>query len=155
MLKGERVVLETDISLTCESVAERGVVLCHKTSGSGIALGDSAGKADLYTSASGQKVAGLLLEDVVSVDQTRYHLNFHKDEIPVGNRACLLRKGTVTTNKVTGSTSAGQTAYLTSNGVLTATLSASGGLVATPKVGEFKGSVDESGFVKVDINLPM
>jgi len=154
MLKPDRVILETDITLTCESVAERGVVLCHKTSGSGAAMGDHAGQSDLYANPSGKKVAGLLMCDVVNVDLTRYHLNFHKDEVPVGNRVWLLRKGTVVTDKVTGSPTAGATAYLTANGVLTPTVSATGGVVATPKVGEFAGGLDENGFVRVHINLP-
>lgn len=153
-LKGDRVIIETDISLTCESVAERGVILCKHTDGSGAAIGDLAGKADLYASASGKKPAGLLMGDVVNVDLTRYKLNQHKDEVPVGNRVTLLRKGSVVTNKVTGTPAFGDKAYLTSNGVLTPTLSSTGGLVATPLIGEFKGGLDEAGYVKVDINLP-
>ncbi len=154
MLKGDRVILETDITLTCQSVAERGLILCAKTDGSGVAMGDLAGQADLYASASGHKVAGLLMCDVVNVDLTRYHLNFNKDEVPVGNRVWLLRKGTVVTDKVTGTPTRGATAYLGANGVLTPTLHATGGLVASPKVGEFKGGLDENNFVRVDINLP-
>lgn len=155
MLKADRVVIETDITLTCESAAEHGVVLCHKTAGSGTGMGDLAGKADLYSSPSGKKVAGLLMGDVVDVDLTRYHLNFHKDEVAVGGRVCLLRKGTVVTDQVTGTPTMGSPAYLTADGVLTPTVSATGGTVATPKVGEFKGGVDEAGFVRVDINLPI
>jgi len=153
-LKPDRVILETDITLTCESVAARGVTLCHHTAGSGEAMGDHSGKADLYSNPSGKKVAGLLMGDVVSVDLTRYHLNFHKDEVPVGNKVTLLRKGTVVTDKVTGTPAVGNTAYLTANGVLTPTVSATGGIVATPKVGEFAGGLDESGFCRVHINLP-
>lgn len=153
-LKADRVILEEDITMTCPTAASRGVVLCHSTSGSGVAIGDSAGAADLYASASGNKPVGILMCDVVSVDLTRYHINFHKDEVPVGNRVHLLKKGTVTTDKVTGTPAYNDTAYLTANGVLTPTLSTTGGLVATPKVGQFKGILDENGFVKVDINLP-
>lgn len=154
-LKGDRVIIETDITLTCESVAERGVTLVHKTSGSGVALGDSAGQADLVSNPSGYKVAGLLLNDVVNVDQTRYHLNFHKDERQVSTRSTLLKKGRVTTNKISGTPTTGATAYLTTDGALTPTLSTTGGLVATPKVGVFAGIKDESGYVAVDINLPI
>jgi hypothetical protein len=48
-------------------------------------IGDGRGKADLYTDPSG-KVAGLLLNDVVDVDETRYHRNFQKDEMKKGER---------------------------------------------------------------------
>lgn len=155
-LKGDRSIIETDITLTCESVAERGVVLVHKSgaAGSGVAIGAKAGQADLVANPSGYKVAGLLINDVVDVDITRYHTNFHKDERLVGERATLLKKGRVTTNKVSGSPNPGDVAYLTTNGQLTPTLSATGGLVATPKVGTFAGAKDENGFAAVDINLP-
>lgn len=154
-LKGDRVIIETDITLTCESVAERGVVLCHKTSGSGVAIGSSAGQADLYASASGHTVAGILLNDVVDVDQTRYHLNFHKDEKVTGQKCTLLKKGRVTTNKISGTPTVDATAYLTSNGELTPTVSATGGTAATPKVGKFASIKDEAGYCAVDINLPI
>lgn len=156
-LKGERIEIETDITLTCESVAERGVVLCYKTDGSGVALGDKAGQADLYASASGKKVAGILLNDVVNVDQTRYHKNFHKDETQVSTRCRILRKGRVTTNKLTSgqSPTAGATAYVNANGEVTPTVSSTGGTTATPKVGIFAGAKDENGYVTIDVNLPI
>lgn len=155
-LKGERVELETDISLTMASIATRGVTVCYKTMGSGVALGNSAGVADLYASASGNKVVGILMNDVVNVDQTKYHKNFHKDETILNERCRILRKGRVTTNAVTGTpVGNGDTAYLTANGVLTPTLSTTGGLVATPKVGVFVSKLDADGYATVDVNLPI
>jgi hypothetical protein len=154
-LKGDRQIYADDITKTCPSVAERGVVLVHKTAGSGVNLGDRAGVADLLANPSGYKPAGMLYGDMVDVDLTRYKLNQHKDETKIGNRCRLITKGRLTTNKVTGSCNPGDVAYLTSNGVLTATMSSTGGLVATPKVGNFAASVDENGFVAVDINLPI
>jgi hypothetical protein len=151
-LKGERVVIETDITRTCESVAGRGIIVGGLTAGSGVALGASAGKGDVF--ASGMVPAGLLMNDVVNVDESRYHRNFHKDEMKIGERATLLRKGRVTTDQVTGTPTDGAAAYATTNGQLTPTLSATGGLVATPKVGQFRGVKDEGGFVTVDVMLP-
>lgn len=153
-LKGERVVLETDITLTCDSEAEAGVVLCYETDGSGVALGDRAGEVDLIAAPSGYKVAGLLMNDVEDVDETQHHRNFHKDVTKPGERCTLLRKGRVTTNKITGTPAVGGTAYLTANGVLTPTMSATGGIVATPKVGQFVSLKDENGYVTVDVMLP-
>jgi len=155
MLKADRVILETDISMSCPTVAERGLVLCLKTDGSGAAIGDTAAVADLLASPSGKAVAGLLMCDVVNVDTTRYRLNAHKDEVAIGNRVTLLRKGSVVTNEYTGTPKFGDTAYLTANGILTPTLSATGGLLATPKVGQFKSGPDEAGYVKLDVNLPV
>lgn len=154
-LKGDRSILDDNITLTCESVAERGVTLVHKTAGSGVAIGATAGEADLVANPSGYKVAGMLYHDVVNIDETRYHRNFHKDETKVGERCRLITKGKLTTDKVTGTPTPGATAYLTTNGVLTPTLSTTGGLVATPKVGVFEGAKDENGFATVSLNLPI
>ncbi len=155
-LKGDRTIIETDITQTVASVASRGVVLCYATTGSGAALGDTAGGVDLYASASGKVVAGLLLNDVVNVDETRYHRNFHKLEQLITERSTLLRKGRVVTDQVANVTIvAGDTAYLTSNGQLTNAVSSTGGLVATPKVGKFASKRDQDGFAAVDVNLPI
>jgi hypothetical protein len=154
-LKGDRIVIVDDISLTCESATARGVGLCYKTGGSGVALGDKAGQADLYANPSGQTPAGVLLNDVVNVDVTRYHMNFHKDETLISNRCVILKKGRITTDQISGTPTVGNTAYLTTNGQFTPTVSSTGGLVATPKVGQFVGSKDEAGFACIDINLPV
>jgi hypothetical protein len=154
-LKGDRFILEWDVTKSCPVVAEEGVVLVQNTSGSGVAIGDTAGSATLAASASGTVPAGILVGNVVNVDVTRYHLNFQKNETLIGMKVSIVRKGRLTTNKVTGSPTVGSTAYLTANGVLTPTLSATGGLVATPKVGVFQGALDENGYATVDINLPI
>lgn len=154
-LKGDREIIETDITMTCESVTERGVALVYKTAGSGVAIGASAGKAGLVANPSGSRVAALLLNDVINVDVTLFRLNPHKDERLVGERCPLVRKGRVTTNKVTGTPTSGATAYLTLNGILTPTRSATGGEVATPKVGAFAGAKDQDGFAAVDVDLPI
>jgi hypothetical protein len=154
-LKADRYEFETDITKTCESVAERGVVLVNLTAGSGVAIGESAGKADLVANPSGYTVAGVLLNDVVSTDQTKFHINYHKDETKAGARCRLLKKGWVITNKVTGTPTNGATAYLTTSGVVTPTVSSTGGLAATPKVGQFDSIKDENSYVKLTVNLPI
>lgn len=153
-LKGPRVILETDIKYASLSAQTRGVCMAVTTQGSGVALGDSAGVADAVANPSGYAAAGLLLGDVVSIDPTRQHLNFHKDETLVGYRVTLLRKGQVTTDKIIGTPADGDPAYMSSSGNLTPTLHASGGLVATPKVGRFRSAKDEGGFATIDFNLP-
>ena len=153
-LKGPRSVLETDISLTVSVASARGFLVVHGTAGSGIALGDSAGTATIQTNPSGYKVAGMLLNDVVDYDTTRYHGNFHKDETLINERANLATKGRFTTNAlVSGQTpTAGDKAYLGASGKLTATWVND---VATPKVGAFAGAKDENGYVCFDLNLPL
>lgn len=153
-LKGEHQIFQDDITYMCDVVAERGCTLVVKTAGSGVSIGDSAGVASLLSAPSGYKVAGILWGDVVDVDLTRYKLNQHKNQTKTGNRVRLIRKGIVTTDKVTGSPTDGDPAYLTANGVVTPTLSTTGGLVATPRVGTFRSSKDEASYAKVEINLP-
>ena len=153
-LKGDRVIIETDITMSCPTAALRGVVLVNTTTGSGVDIGSKAGVASLVANPSGYTPVGMLMNDMVNIDVTRYHLNFQKDERLIGDRCTLLRKGKLTTDQVTGSPTAGKTAYLTASGVLTPTMSATGGLIATPKVGVFAGAPDENGFCTVDITLP-
>ena len=153
-LKPDGLVIEDDISLTCESVAEAGTIVCYKTSGSGGQMGPRAGRGDVYASASGQKPVGMLYHDVANVDETRYRRNVYKDEMLVGERCRLIKKGYLTTNRITGTPTAGDAAYLTANGFVTPTISATGGLVATPKVGQFKAAKDENGFAAVELDLP-
>ncbi len=153
-LKADRVIIETDITLTCPVASPRGFGLVISTAGSGVALGDSAGAATLAANPSGSKFAGLLLNDVVSIDETRYHRNFHKQEQKTGERVTLLRKGRVTTDAISGTPTPGAPAYLTTNGNFTPTKSTGGGLVATPGVGEFKSGLDENGFATIEVNVP-
>lgn len=156
-LKGDRLIVETDTTNICNTVvANKGAVMVYSTPGSGSAMNDiNAGYVDLLNSASGKIPAGASLATMVNIDQTRQHRNYHKDEQVIGEKLPLLVKGWLVTDQVTGTPTVGATAYLGVSGVLTPTVSATGGTVATPKVGIFKSIVDESGFVKVEYNLPV
>ena len=145
-LKGDRNVLETDISFFINVEAEKGQLLCVGTQGSGAAMDHAE---QLATTASGTNVPlGIILNDVVDIDQTRQHINWHKDEVQKGGKCTILRKGTVVTDQVTGSPSAGDTAYVNANGTVGAQVSSSAA------VGKFLGSKDADGYIKVAINLP-
>ncbi len=146
---------ETDITKINVSAATRGVILSHYSNGSGIGRGDSAGSVSLAVSASGAKVAGLLLNDQVNLDETIYHRNRQKDVMLINERCTLGRKGVWYTNEISGTPAVDDTAYLTSNGQVTPTLSTTGGLVATPKVGKFTTIKDEHGYVGLELNLPV
>lgn len=155
-LKPDRNILETDISLVCNDVHSKGAVLVYGTAASGVGI-ETPGIASLVSNPSGYKVAGLSLANFVDIDQTRYHRNFHKDEQVIGEKAPLLRKGYVVTDMIVaspGTINAGANAYLSTDGKLTATVSATGGEVATPKVGTFASKKDENGYAKVYIELP-
>ena len=155
-LKPDRNILETDISLVCNDVHSKGAVLVYGTAASGVGI-ETPGVASLVSNPSGYKVAGLSLANFVDIDQTRYHRNFHKDEQVIGEKAPLLRKGYVVTDMIVaspGTINAGANAYLSTDGKLTATVSATCGEVATPKVGTFASKKDENGYAKVYIELP-
>ena len=87
---------------------------------------------------SGQKPAGLLLNDVVNLDLTRQHINWHKDEVQTGSKVALLRQGQVTTNSVVSGVAPtiGEDAYFGVNGKLT-NVSTAGATSSGIKVGRF------------------
>lgn len=148
---GDMEIIETDCLHALDDVAEAGSVLCFKTAGSGFSLGDTSGEVQLAASPSGLKVAGILMHPMVNVDETRYKLNFYKNEAQITEPCEFMKKGWMVTNKVTGSPTLGDKAYLTANGVVTPTKVND---AATPLVGEFGGAKDENGYVKLVVNLP-
>ena len=146
-LKGDRNVLETDISFFINVTAEKGQLLCVSTQGSGAAMDHSE---QLATTSSGTNIPlGIVLNDVVDIDQTRQHINWHKDEVQKGGKCTILTKGTVVTDQITGTPTAGMVAYLNTAGTVGA--QAHGETVA---VGRFLSTKDADGYAKVSINLP-
>jgi hypothetical protein len=149
-LKPHRVESYTDVSYFMDTAAERGGIVVHVTSGGGTAMDDGNAVVAYPTGVnSGTKPAGLLLNDVVSIDLTRQHINWYRDELPVGSKVSLLRQGQVVTNMVASNVSpvGGDDAYYDTVGKLTTTSTNS------VKVGRFLGSKDADGYVKVDINI--
>lgn len=116
-LKPDRKILDgTDISFFMNTTAEKGSVVILSAGGSGAAMDDSAAVAALASQAygSGQYPLGILLCDVVSGDLTKTHLNYQKDEVQVGSKVVVCRRGVVTTNMIDAATNptAGQAAYI-------------------------------------------
>jgi len=146
-LKPDRIEAYTDISFFMDVIGERGGVVVHVSGGSGVSMDDANATVQYAANQSGTKPAGLLLNDVVNLDLTRQHINWHKDEVQVGSKVTLLRQGQVTTNQVSGTPGVGVDAYYGASGVLTATSTNS------IKVGRFLSSKDSDGYIKVDINI--
>jgi hypothetical protein len=151
-LKGDRWEFYTDISYFCDAATERGVVLVHSSSGSGIALDQTAAVVTLPGTGvtTALKPAGLLMNDMVEYDATRYHLTGLKDEMKVGGKCTLLKRGWVVTNMLaTGITpTAGDVAYLAPNGKITNATTNS-----PPAIGKFLSGKDENGYAKVEVDL--
>lgn len=146
-LKSDRYEIQTDISFFYNAgVATRGGVVVYETAGSGASMDQGV---NLVKYATTGIPVGILLNDVVDKDLTRTHLNQHKDEVQKGGKVTVLRKGYVVTNSVTGTPSAGATAYrctVTAGNVSTV---ASGN-----PIGAFVSTKDEDGYAKVEVNLP-
>ncbi len=163
-LKADRHELETDISFFYNAgTATRGGIVVLDTVGSGAAMDHAAAKVKYQTATYGNYAeavpVGLLLNDVVNLDLTRQHINWHKDEVQKGGKVTLLKKGWVVTDKVyPGHTpAAGGLAYVAHSGLLATSNLATDQddtVGATRVVGTFLSKKDEDGYVKVEIALP-
>jgi len=153
-LKPDRIELLTDVSFFMNTTATRGGVASISTGGSGVAMDDANAVVSYAATTSGCKPVGVLLNDVVNLDLTRQHINWHKDEVQVGGKVSLLQAGTVTTNLVTGTPSAGAAAYVGASGNFSATAPSDGTTEdAVYQVGRFLSSKDADGYIKVAVNI--
>lgn len=148
-LKGDRHELDTDISYFMNETASRGVVVSVSTQGSGAAMDNASAVATVAAEASGAIALGVLMNDVVNIDQTRQHLNWHKDEVQQGSKVTILTKGFVVTDQISGTPSAGDTAYLADSGLIAGSQDGT-----APAIGRFLSTKDADGYAKVSVNLP-
>lgn len=148
-LKSDRIELLTDISYFMTTTAERGGVVSAVTSGSGVSMDDANAVVAYAANASGAKPLGVLLNDVVDLDLTRQHINWHKDEVQVGGKVTVLRQGQVTTNQLVAAInpSAGAPAYVGNSGLI--------GTSSTNavQIGSFLSAKDADGYAKVSVNI--
>ena len=157
-MKSDRYVFQTDVSFFMNEVAERGGVVTHASTAtpSGIALDSAVNLVTYVANPSGKVPVGILLNDMVNLDLTRQHINWHKNEIQKGGKVTVLRKGYVVTNRIhaTGTPAAGSYAYVADSGLISTSVRAlqlDGG--AQP-IGRFMTAKDSDGYAKVEINLP-
>lgn len=150
-LKGDRLELQTDISFFCNDSTNRqkGMCVCLNTAGSGAAMDSAVALATVKTDPSGAYPLGILLNDVVDIDLTRQHVNWHKDEVIKGGKVTILRKGWVVTNNITGTPTVGATAYVNGTGTISTTQ-----MAGAAAIGQFLSSKDADGYAKVEVNLP-
>lgn len=146
-LKPDRIEHLTDISFFMNTTAERGGVASVVTGGVGVSMDDADAVVAYAAAASGAKPMGVLLNDVVNLDLTRQHINWHKDEMQVGGKVTLLRVGQVTTDLVDGNPSAGDSAYVGPSGTVSTTST------NAVKIGTFLSGKDADGYAKVSVNI--
>ena len=153
-LKPDRIETQTDVSFFMNSTATRGGIASISTGGSGVAMDDAGAVVAYATAGSGAKPVGVLLNDVVNLDLTRQHINWHKDEVQQGGKVSLLQIGQVTTDRVTGAIAAGSPAFVGASGLFTATAPTDiDSELAQHRVGTFLSSRDSDGYVKVAVNF--
>jgi hypothetical protein len=92
----------------------------------------------------------------VNLDLSRYHLNFYREQVPVGYKVVIAKDGWYTTDMILGTPVGDELAYLGPSGKI----ATSGGFVAntpsgTPmvEVGQFLSKLDEDGYAAVRIQL--
>ena len=163
-LKADRNELDVDISFFYnEGTATRGGIVVIDTVGSGAAMDQAGAKVKYQTAAHGQVPVGVLLNDVVNIDLTRQHINWHKDEVQKGGKVTILKKGTIVTNMIDDAApdhgtavTAGQIAYASSGnaGYFSNQYTHDRGEGKTMVVGRFVSTVDDEGYAKIEINLP-
>ena len=154
-LKADRIETQTDVSFFMDETATRGVICTRSSSGSGVAMDDANAKVTARNAAaSGSKIVGGLLNDVVNLDLTRQHINFHQDEVQKGSKVTLLQIGQITTNNISGTPTAGDPAYLGVSGVFSpAAVTDSNQENSYYTVGRFLSGKDQSGYAKVAVNI--
>jgi hypothetical protein len=156
-----------DISFFMNETGEKGEVLVFSTAGSGAAMDDANAVVTTPTAGSGERLAGILMNDVVNLDLTRQHINWQKDEVQLGGKVTVLRHGQITTNVIdtgaAGTPTAGAPAYV-GYGAITAGGTSQGWLSATKvtdtgegdevyRCGTFLSTKDSDGYAKVEINI--
>lgn len=126
--------------------AERGCIVNLDANG-GAGMDSPDATVSLPLGASGNP-AGVLMNDVVDLNLTRTHINWHQDQVQVGNKVDVLVRGVVRTNSLkSGDTpAAGDPAYYAANGEFTTTS-------GSDQVGKFAGPADADGYVEVEVNV--
>ena len=159
-LKTDRIHVDSQIDFFMNETAERGGIVSFSTAGSGSAMDQAKQLATYKADASGAKPLGVLMCDIVDLDLTRQHENWHKEEVQKGGKVTIWNKCTIVTDRIfPGHTpTAGQVAYLAPSGYIGSSIVNTDSDVATSRlelaVGRFLSTKDEDGYAKVSVNLP-
>ena len=155
-LKGDRLEVVTDVSFFMNETAERGGIAVLSTAGSGAAMDQAAALVTYVVHTSGTVPVGMLMNDMVNVDQSKYRINVYKDEVQQGSKVTLMQEGWGVTNMIyPGITpTAGAYAFLAPSGRITTTAGPVDATGYTGIVGRFLSLADEDGYAKVYVKLP-
>jgi hypothetical protein len=152
-LKPDRNIKHDTIAYYCNEVADRGRAMVYDVSTSGLGGMDEANAlvkmptGAVFLSA----VAGVLMNDVVDIDLSRYRLNEHQDEVQKNSKVRLAKVGMVKTNCIVAGVNpvAGSGAYATTSGEMDMTNRGE-----HARVGRWDSSKDADGYARLEINVP-
>jgi hypothetical protein len=153
-LKADRNELDVDISFFMNETAEKGQIVSVSTAGSGAAMDQSLALVSIQGATGSVIPVGVLLNDVVDIDLTRQHINWHKDEVQKGGKVSILKKGYVVTDQIEGTPTAGALAFMDDADTGKFAVAASIDDGEYTAVGRFMSTKDEDGYAKVEVNLP-
>ena len=153
-LKADRHELDVDISFFMNETGEKGQIVVFSTAGSGAAMDQAQALVTVAAADATNIPVGVLLNDVVNLDLTRQHINFHKDEVQQGGKVSLLKKGYIVTDRITGTPAAGAIAFLDDADTGNFTTEEEVADTKYSQVGRFMSIKDEDGYCKVEVNLP-
>ena len=153
-LKADRHELDVDISFFMNETGEKGQIVVFSTAGSGAAMDQAQALVTVAAADATNIPVGVLLNDVVNLDLTRQHINFHQDEVQQGGKVSLLKKGYIVTDRITGTPAAGAIAFLDDADTGNFTTEDEVADTKYSQVGRFMSIKDEDGYCKVEVNLP-
>lgn len=136
----------TEIRYTMNETASRGIIVVHDSSYTGVGLDDSDARVRVPTGEDDGAVAGMLLNDVVSIDLTRYSTKLMVDEVPVSGKVTVGAHGWAETNMLSSgiTPNGGDAAYYASGGYINTS--------GTKQVGKFLSGKDTDGYATVEVN---
>ena len=155
-LRPDRIHNDSQIDFFMNEVAERGGIVSVSTAGSGAAMDQASQLATYAANPSGVSTLGVLMCDMVNLDLTRQHENWHKEEVQKGGKVTIWSKCTVVTDRIYPGVTpiAGDKAYVAHSGYIANSQVYSDDSGQSAVVGKFLSTKDEDGYCKVTVNLP-
>lgn len=155
-LKSDRTHIDSQIDFFMDETAERGGIACISTVGSGVAMDQAEQLATYAANPSGVGTLGILMSEMVNLDLTRQHENWHKEEVQKGGKVTIWNKGTVVTDMIyPGATpTAGQKAYIGHSGYIANSQVVGDDSDMDPVIGKFLSTKDQDDYCKVSVNIP-
>jgi hypothetical protein len=156
MLKPDRQPVVWDIRHYMNETADQGSFPVQYTASSGADLDGADNVASIEANPSGYAPLGVLVDEVVDLDLTKYPVNWHKEQTNVGYKVSIIRKGLVATDQIDADfpAVAGGIAVLRASGLIGSVDDLDNYVPsANPTIGRFETTEDEDGFAFVFVDV--